>query len=209
MDKMDEMIYAIEVDKLFSGVDKFNGFIEVDQNILVNIQKNTKIMRRGECENDLTIKHLIPYIFLTTPTNKIFVTRRTSNQTENRLHNKASIGIGGHVGEFSNSMSIYTNVLFGAIRELNEELYGVGIEVLMAQHLNLKLVGFVDRNADEVSQVHFGMVFHLLVDTDMASEIRIKETKNMIGKWMDVDDAFMIDNYELWSKTLLDEIWGK
>ena len=140
MGKMDEMIYAIEVDELFSGVNKFNKFIEMDTNILANIEEYTKIMKRGECENDPTIKHLIPYIFLTTPGNTVFVTRRTSKQTEERLHNKASIGVGGHVGEFSDSVDIYSNVLFGAIRELNEELNGVGIEALMGQQLNLKLM---------------------------------------------------------------------
>ena len=209
MDKMDEQIYAIKVDKLFSGVNKFNKFIEVDTNILANIEEYTKIMKRGECENDPTIKHLIPYIFLTTPGNTVFVTRRTSKQTEERLHNKASIGVGGHVGEFSDSVDIYSNVLFGAIRELNEELYGVEIETLMGDHLNLKLIGFVNYDADEVGQVHFGMVYHLLVNDILIPEISIKETENMMGEWMPIDASFMIDNYETWSRALLEGIWGK
>jgi predicted NUDIX family phosphoesterase len=209
MGKMDEMIYAIEVDELFSGVNKFNKFIEMDTNILANIEEYTKIMKRSDCEENPTIKHLIPYIFLTTPTNKIFVTRRTSNQTESRLHNKASIGVGGHVGEFSDSMDIYNNVYFGAIRELNEELYGVEIETLMGDHLNLKLIGFVNYDADEVGQVHFGMVYHLLVNDILIPEISIKETENMMGEWMPIDASFMIDNYETWSRALLEGIWGK
>jgi predicted NUDIX family phosphoesterase len=207
MGKLDEKVYAIKVDDLFSEVPRFDGFVEMDGNLLGAIEEHTKIMTRKKCENDPTIKHLIPYIFLTTPTKQIFVTRRTSNQTEDRLHGKASIGVGGHVGEFSDCMDIYNNVFFGAIRELNEELHGVDIENLMNSQMNLKLVGFVNYDADEVGQVHFGLVFHLLVDDVMLPEISVKETDNMMGEWMPINAALMIDNYETWSRALLDGIW--
>lgn len=207
MNKMDEKVYAIKVKDLFSEVDRFDGFMEMNDGILNALVENTKISKRGKCEKDPTIKHLIPYIFITTPSNQIFVTKRTDKQTEIRLHGKASIGVGGHVGEFSDSMDLYDNILFGAIRELNEELYGVNIETLMSSHTNLKLVGFVNYDADEVGQVHFGLVFHLLVEDIMVPEISVRETDNMIGEWMPINAALMIDNYETWSRALLDGIW--
>jgi len=209
MDKLDELVYAIKVKELFAGTEKFDGFIPMNLEILGNIEENTVIMKRKNCENDPKMKHLIPYVFITTPTNNIFVTKRTVKQTEERLHGKASIGVGGHVGEFSDAMDIYNNVFFGAIRELNEELYGADIETLMSTQMSLKLLGFVNTDADEVSAVHFGLVFHLLIDDVMTPEISVREVDNMMGTWMTIDAARMMDNYELWSRALLEGIWGK
>jgi predicted NUDIX family phosphoesterase len=202
MSKLDEIVWAIRVSELTPDNTFFEGYQRPpDPTILNKIYNNCMPISRRNCENDPKLKHIIPYCTITSKTNHIFVTKRTNNQTEARLHGKASIGIGGHVGPCSN-MGIKDSVHVGMLRELQEEVTGMD-EVGASFNFMPRLVGLLNYNGDSVGQVHLGLVYELLVDPDRMQSVNVKETENMTGQWMPYKDASNIKNYETWSSLIL------
>jgi len=202
MNKLSEVVFAIKVSELSPNKSLFNGYqTPADPEILERIYHNNVLMSRRECENDPEFKHIIPYCMITSEDNQIFVVNRTTNQTEARLHNLYSIGIGGHVGP-SRFLSPKESIQNGMLRELREELIGmdcVGESFDFMPHL----IGFVNDNTNSVGAVHFGFVYELLVDPDRIPTIKVKETDNMVGEWMPIEEAVKIENYESWSSLIL------
>lgn len=204
MNKMEEIVYAIKVSDLFSNNDHFNEYkTPADPVILNRIYTKNVEMPRGECEENPEFKHIIPYCILTSTDNRIFVVRRTTNQTEKRLHDKASIGIGGHVGP-TRFATPKNAIYMGMLRELKEEITGMSY---LGKELDFtpKLSGFVNAS-DPVGLVHFGLVYELVVDPERVKTITVKETENMYGKWMSFKEASLLDNYESWSYYIMEDI---
>src|SRR4030042_1667445 len=52
---------------------------------------------REAAEKDPILKQIIPYGVIRSMEGKVLTYRRTKSSGEGRLHNKASIGIGGHI----------------------------------------------------------------------------------------------------------------
>jgi len=207
MNKLEEVVWAIKTDKLFSNNKYFQGYrTPPDKEILNRIYNDCIPLTRRECENDPNYKHIIPYILLTNETNEIFVTQRTEKQTEKRLHNKFSVGIGGHVGP-TRFLTIKDSIRTGMIRELQEEMTGME-QVGNAFDFIPTLTGFVNLD-DAVGAVHFGLVYELLVGLDRIKTINVKETENMVGSWMPFEEASKIKNYESWSQLILEGYGGK
>ena len=200
MNKLSEIVWAVEVStfegKLFEGYQ-----VPPDPTVLNKIYNNSVAMSRRDCEENPEFKHIIPYVVLTSETNDIFVTRRTSNQTEGRLHGKASIGVGGHVGPMR-YVTVKDSIHVGMLRDLQEELTGMDAIGTSFDFLP-KLVGILSDNSNSVGAVHLGLVYELLVDPDRMESINIKETENMTGVWMPYDDALKVENYESWSALVL------
>jgi predicted NUDIX family phosphoesterase len=160
------------------------------------------VLSRRDCENDPTHKHLIPYVIITSELNDIFVVRRTEKQSEKRLHNKCSVGIGGHVGPRNRLHNIKEEIYVGMLRELKEELTGMD-NVGESFDFTSRLIGFVNDDSNDVGSVHFGLVYELLVDPNRMHSIQVKETENMVGEWMNFHDALKVPNYETWSEMIL------
>jgi predicted NUDIX family phosphoesterase len=196
MNKMDEVVFAIKTKELGP---LFQGFqIPPDKEILDKIYSKCIPLTRGECENNPKYKHIIPYVVLKSE-NCIFVVRRTTNQTEKRLHNKASIGIGGHIGPIRGIQSTEIVIKLGMLRELKEEIDYSGVNC----NRHPKLIGLVNDDTTQVGSVHFGLVYEWRIPYNERNSLKIKETENMIGEWMELRDAIEIDNYENWSKLIL------
>ena len=204
MTKMDEIVFALPVDELFAGATKFNGAsFYSDPIILENIYTKSKPIKRGDCENDPTIKHIVPYVVLTSDNNKIFVTQRTNNQTEARLHGLHSVGVGGHVGPIE-GYGIAESIMMGMLRELDEELTGMKLPNFIAGIFKPNLMGYVNDDRNEVGAVHFGLIYNIFVHPTLAKSIKIKETDNMTGSWMSYKQAKKIENYESWSAYIME-----
>ena len=205
MDKLAEIVWGIKVEDLFLGSLEFNGYkTPASQVFLYRIYKESIPMSRRDCEEDPKFKHIIPYCMLTSETNQIFVTRRTTNQTEGRLHGKASIGVGGHIGP-ERFMTIKDSIYVGMLRELQEELIGMEL-VGHAFDFMPRLVGVVNDDSNPVGAVHFGLVYEVLIDPERMDSIKIKETDNMVGEWMPRREALKVENYESWSALILREV---
>lgn len=208
MSKMDEIVYAIKITDLFSDDKYFNGYkTPADPVILDRIYTKNIEMTRGECEENPEFKHIIPYCILTNTNGQIFVVRRTANQTEERLHDKASVGIGGHVGpaEFRTPKD---SIHAGMLRELKEEVTGMdNLEETVG--FTPILAGFVNYDYDAVGRVHFGLVYNLLVNLEQTKAISVKETKNMYGDWTPIKEALLLKNYESWSQCIIEEFFKR
>lgn len=202
MDKMEEIVWAVKVNELSPDDTLFEGYqVPPDPTILDKIYNNCVAMSRRDCENNPEFKHVIPYVMITSEDNQIFVMRRTTSQTEGRLHGKASIGVGGHVGP-GRYVTIKDSIHTGMLRELQEEVTGMD-EVGTSFDFLPSLMGFVNDDSNSVGQVHLGMVFELLVDPDRIPTIDVKETENMIGSWFSFKEALEVENYESWSALIL------
>lgn len=204
MNKLDEIVYALSIKDLFGDILPFNGTMFYQSpEILNNIYTKARPIKRRDCENDPTKKHVIPYVVLTSANNKIFVTQRTSNQTEVRLWGRSSVGVGGHVGPIGN-YSIAESIMYGMLRELDEELTGMKLTNFIAGIFKPNLMGYVNDDSNEVGAVHFGLIYNIFVDSILAKGVGIKETENMTGSWMSYKQAKKIENYETWSAYIME-----
>ena len=96
------------------------GFMaDPDARLYAALGAHVAFAPRGPLEDDPSRKQLIPYIVLG-DAGRVFVTRRTRAQTEARLHDKMSFGIGGHLETIDGDAADLIHA--GAVRELLEEL---------------------------------------------------------------------------------------
>ena len=152
--------------------DNFQGFrpanvIDYERIIL----ENFRYMKKGEAEINFEYKQPIAYTLLVNPTTKkVFAFQRAredKHYTEKRLQGKWSIGLGGHIervdhqerGQPQSRNPIYASQL----RELLEEV------IIEGKISRPKVIGYVNSDADEVSQVHFGVLY--IVETDATRAI--------------------------------------
>lgn len=175
--KDDKKIMVVERGVLFAPSQKnlFEGFRPAHE---VNYEKiildRFTAMRRGDAEKDPGYKQPIPYMLIVnTVTGKVFSYQRAEKEhDEERLRGHWSWGIGGHVDEnFGTRNPLKNNLL----RELDEEVY-----LPLGTSLKMRILGYINYESDEVSQVHFGLLYVVQVNRDVkarASEINKKTAR--------------------------------
>jgi len=157
---------------------------------------------RSEMEEDPNFKQLIPYVIFRHVDEqkvvRIFKYTRGGGQGEKRLHNKVSIGIGGHISSIdqdSESLSSYDE---GMRRELEEE---VSIETSYEQNV----VGLINDDETEVGRVHLGVIHLFDVEQPL-----VKPRED------DINDAgfepvnrlkHQVDHMESWSRFCLEALF--
>jgi predicted NUDIX family phosphoesterase len=201
LDKMEEKVYCVERKKLFNN-DEFNGIKSKDevnfnysdlQNGIFLYRKKPNSPNNLTAELDASFKQIIPYIILKHD-NKFFCYGRTSKAGEDRLHQKYSLGIGGHINPCdSETVSENDIIVDGALRELNEEIEFSG-------EPNFEFVGYLNSEEDEVSKVHLGLVYFLNLDSP---NVVLKEEELEDGKFLSLDELDALPNLEDWAKKVL------
>ena len=119
---MSEEVLVLQNSMLESYIQGRSGCLIKDNTdqLYSKILDNHGFMPRDEAEYDFEHKQIIPYVVVHHKDNYLLL-QRTSNQSEKRLHNKFSLGIGGHINPVS-SMK-YENIIIDSMyRELNEEV---------------------------------------------------------------------------------------
>ena len=160
------------------------------------IEGNLFFVPRNEAENDFTLKQIIPYAVIIGEKG-IFVMKRTKKQTEKRLHDKLSVGVGGHINRSdieekaaSSALNGEKLIRHGMKRELDEE---VGI----TGEYTIELLGCINDNSTEVGQVHFGICYLVRL---LGGDVFVRETEKMTGEWMSLAEAEKkIPDLESWS----------
>lgn len=190
---MDELVLVVKKDIINDSLGENNQYlINSNESEFKNlVYQNQEFLLRSVAENDFSMKQIISYCLVECD-NKVFVTQRTKKQTEVRLHNKYSVGIGGHI----NPTDLDKNDLVekGMLRELHEE-------VIIKGDFSYEFLGLINSNNAEVSLVHTGLCYLVKVkDYDCA----VNETKKMTGQWVSIDqlDEYY-DSMEDWSKIVL------
>lgn len=151
------------------------------------VKKHGAFLDRDFIETNPKYKQLIPYVVLKDGEHYV-VYQRTVNQTEKRLHNKYSLGVGGHINIGDKSPSVLGTIFTGMLRELSEEF-----NVILN---NFEYLGVLNYNETDVSKVHLGIVFLADVDYMGVNEIdnfEVYFTKNL-------EDYF--EQFEDWSKII-------
>src|SRR5665647_2416870 len=198
MNNMEELVFAFPTDKFWKLMTyKKKGLIRGNSEVLKKIVQNGLFLRRSELEEDPAFKQVIPYAIISNK-DSFYLFRRTSGQTEKRLHNKFSLGVGGHMNP-DDSMSSKEQYLIDELkRELFEEvklLNGCLIE-------DIEFIGFINDDAIPVGRAHIGLLYNIHVSN---KEVYINETDKMTAEW--IDKSMLAEFYkgmETWSKIAFD-----
>jgi len=150
-------------------------------------------MSRDLAEYDFEHKQVIPYLIIRNNNNYLLL-QRTSKQSEKRLHNKFSLGIGGHINPESSDHG--NNLIIGGLyKELNEE-------VLINKPYDLKFIGTINDESNSVSKVHLGLLYELEVQS---AEYEVLEKDKMSAQWESRDNLIKYyDRMETWSQIVCD-----
>lgn len=156
------------------------------------IQDRHSFMSRPEAEEDYTRKQPIPYVTVRYGDSYLML-QRTTKQTEKRLHNKRSLGIGGHINPGENG---HGDIIVSALqRELDEEVH-------INRPFGLRFAGIINDESNNVSRVHLGLLF-VLDSEDGQFEVREKDM--MTAEWVkrgDLDAYY--ESFETWSRIVAD-----
>jgi predicted NUDIX family phosphoesterase len=143
---------------------------------------------RSEAETDPSWKQLIPYLLLRDG-ERIFLMRRTKAGGDERLHDRYSIGVGGHVNPADR------DVIGGMRREWAEE-----IEADFEPEF--EPIGLLNDDENDVGAVHLGLVY--AADAG-GRPVQIREKHKLEGAFASVGDVEEVhDKLETWSALLFD-----
>jgi predicted NUDIX family phosphoesterase len=208
MNNMEELVFAFPTDEFWKLMTyKEKGLIRGNSEVLKKIVQNGLFLRRSELEEDPSFKQIIPYAIISNKepersgvrqSQSFYLFKRTSKQTEKRLHNKFSLGVGGHMNP-NDSMESKEQYLIDELkRELYEEvklLNGCLIE-------DIEFIGFINDDTISVGSVHIGLLYNIHVSN---KEVYINETDKMTADWIDKPNlAEFYDGMESWTKITFD-----
>src|SRR3954469_10709003 len=143
---------------------------------------------RAEAEQDASWKQVIPYVLLRDG-DLIFLMRRTRAGGDERLHDRYSIGIGGHVNPADGDLK------GGLLREWSEEIEADFIP-------EFQPLGVLNDDDNDVGAVQLGLVY--AADAG-GRPVAIREREKLEGRfasWQEV--AEVADKLETWSALLFD-----
>ena len=191
---MDELVFAIPTDELWELIPyKEAGLIIGNSEVLIKIIQNGVFRKRSELEEDPSFKQLIPYAILSNG-ESYYLFKRTSGQTEKRLHNKFTLGVGGHMNPGNSDEKGEQYLLNELKRELFEEvklLNGCLIE-------DIEFIGFLNDDNIPVGRVHIGILYNIHVSS---KDVVVNEPDKMRAEWIDKPGlAAYYDEMETWSQ---------
>jgi predicted NUDIX family phosphoesterase len=183
-----ELVLGLRREEVPGGVD-WRGVVERPlAPYLDALRARGEFRPRAEAEQDPSWKQVIPYLVLRDG-DEIFLMRRTRAGGDERLHDRYSIGIGGHVNPQDE------DVHGGLVREWQEE-----IEADFAP--DFVPIGVLNDDDNDVGAVHLGLVF---VADARGRPVSIRERDKLEGRfasWAEV--AAVADRLETWSALLFD-----
>lgn len=212
---MEELVFAFPAEELWNLLTyKEQGLIYGKSDSLKMIVQKGLFRKRNELEEDQSFKQIIPYAVISNKEpeprswrNKLrgvrqsqsfFLFRRTSGQTEKRLHNKFSLGVGGHMNPGKSKESDEQYLINELKRELFEEvrlLNGCLIE-------DIEFIGFINDDTIPVGRVHIGLLYNIRVSN---KNVVINETDRMTADWIDKPDLDeFYEGMETWTKIIYD-----
>lgn len=175
------------------------GNVDVAWEALKAISGAYRFVDRDSAENDPSLKQIIPYVIIRSGA-RIMLMKRLREQSERRLWDKYSIGIGGHLNPEDGEADFFDAFLNGLDRELHEEL-----DILT--EYACRLVGCINDDGTDVGKVHFGVVFQALFAGD---SVRIRETTKMTGEFVEIIELVAIrSEMESWSRIVFDHFLSK
>ncbi len=161
--------------------------------VLALIDAEGSYRPRAEAEEDPDWKQVIPYVVLR-DRGSVFLMRRTLAGADARLHDRWSVGIGGHVNPRDGG------VAGGLRREWDEEL-STGWDP------EFRLVGLLNDDSDPVGAVHVGVIYSVEAAGRPAS---VRETDKLEGGFVAPLQVLRVyERLETWSSLLYDFLFER
>lgn len=146
--------------EVFEAVGAFNGVRMNPQDYLAAFLQPgvARYMERELAEQSPQYKQLITYAIFC-HRGKVLSYARTSKGNESRLHNKMSLGIGGHINPIDGLTASIETYLSCLEREIREEISFTG-------SATQELLAVINDDTNEVGSVHLGIVHRFELDDD-------------------------------------------
>jgi predicted NUDIX family phosphoesterase len=162
------------------GIDDFLGVVEA----------HGRYEPRAAMEVDPSFKQIIPYLVLR-DRERYFLMRRTRAGGDARLHDRWSIGVGGHVEAVDDGLA------GGLRREWHEELVA-RFEPTFTPY------ALLNDDTTDVGAVHLGVV--VLADAD-GRPVSVRETTKLSGAFATpAEVAAGVDHLESWSRIVFEAL---
>ncbi len=149
-----------------------------------------RFAERAAMEIDPSFKQVIPYLVLRDG-ERWFLMRRTKAGADARLHERWSIGVGGHLNPGDRDLA------GGLRREWREELDAAFVP-------EFRPVGLLNDDETDVGAVHVGVVY----EADAAGRaVAVREIDKLAGAFADEGDVAAVrDRLESWSELVFDAL---
>lgn len=197
----DEQVWVVPRAVCFGDGEPPHGFVpDIAGPLLERALEHGRFVPRGPAETDPSLQQIIPYVVIIQD-GKLLLLQRTNKQTEARLHNLYSIGVGGHINPVDLDGDGVPDAepdpfLGGLQRELNEEL------ALSAPITEVHVLGLINDDTNDVGSVHLGVAVEAVAD---GIDVDIRETEAMTGRFVTLAEARELrDGMESWSQYLID-----
>jgi predicted NUDIX family phosphoesterase len=160
------------------------------ERVLVVVARSARPHARSLAEQDPSLKQIIPYLVLRDGP-RYFLMQRTRAGGDARLHERWTIGIGGHLDAADGDIE------GGLRREWSEELESTSLP-------SWRPIGVLNDDTTEVGAVHLGVVY---VADIAGGEVRIRETDKLTGAFVEVPAVEAVrDRLETWSAIVFDHL---
>jgi predicted NUDIX family phosphoesterase len=155
---------------------------------LATVAREGRFVLRSAAEEDPGLKQVIPYLVLRDG-ERWFLMRRTRAGGDARLHDRWSIGVGGHLNPGDG------DVPGGLRREWTEELVADFMP-------DFAPVGLLNDDSTAVGAVHVGFVY---VADAAGRPVSIRETEKLAGSFATTAEVAAVrDAMETWSRLAFD-----
>jgi len=189
--------------KLFDDLGAFDGFSTDHARYLDPIfdPEALKFVPRGSAEQDFTLKQLIPYVVIAWD-GKVLFYIRGKGTGDPRLKLKGSVGIGGHINNWDES-------LFMDRENVLREMYDRAVQREVDEEISLtavrskRIVGVINDDSNEVGKVHFGVVHLWEVEDGNVKKAEAAITKM---EFLKADEILSRKDVEIesWSRLFLE-----
>ena len=193
---IDELVLVIPTAEVIADLGAGVGWLGIrdvaEHDLGALIRRSGEFRPRSVMELDETWKQVIPYPILRDG-DRWFLMRRTKAGGDARLHDKYSIGVGGHVNPDDGGLD--GDLSTALRREWEEEL---DVDFVP----DFRFVGLLNDDTTPVGRVHVGLVY----EGDAAGRaVAIRETEKLSGSFVEARDvAAVADRLETWSRLAFD-----
>jgi predicted NUDIX family phosphoesterase len=188
----DELVFVVPRSVVVPG-SGWHGIRPIDRAAFAELIGRTgRFEPRSLMERDPSFKQVVPYLVLRDG-GRFFLMRRTRAGGDARLHDRWSIGVGGHLNPGDGGIE------GGLLREWREELDAPFTPPF-------RFLGLLNDDTTEVGAVHLGAVF---TADAVGQPVAVRETDKLSGAFASSSAvAAVADRLETWSLLAFEHLEG-
>lgn len=154
-------------------------------------------MDREHAEQDPSHKQIIPYVIFRHE-GKVLLYTRGASGGETRLHDKVSLGIGGHINPIDSADATvdFATYLAAIAREIEEEI------TIRGGYFQ-QVLGVINDDTNDVGKVHLGVVHLCDLETDRVTANESSIADILFLTPQEIRDTYL-NRLETWSQIALD-----